>query len=331
MQHTKMSPRLPPTPKPSTELAPRRTPRLSIDASFNLGPAAITLSPEALKLSSSSEHATPAPTQRPPPLSPTSPFTLTPINPSDVSKSKPQPQKRRTSSAGASSTSAKRKDVVIGPPPTRQHPIIQMKPREVAPAILEDTATKPAAGSKRKTTGVSAAKRKIARKTAHSEIERRRRSKMNDQFAKLKNMVPACKNQEMHKLAILEATTEYLAYLEEAIKVYRSAGSDTAIDGPPAFSASENGHGDDLMDYDDDEDEEDADDFAGVSTSVDASPALEAIQSHTVHPTLEITDTEATHALLLLADHKSQHSSIDGLMNVFGAKSKPISVKDLLL
>ncbi|KAK6358954.1 hypothetical protein TWF696_000126 [Orbilia brochopaga] len=329
MQHTKISPRLPPTPKPSTELAPRRTPRLSIDASFNLGPAAITLSSEALRLGPSSENATPRPTQQPPPLSPTSPFTLTPINPSDVSKS--QPQKRKTSSAGASSASAKRKDVVIGPPPTRQHPIIQMKPREVAPAIMEDTATKPVAGTKRKTAGVSAAKRKIARKTAHSEIERRRRSKMNDQFAKLKNMVPACKNQDMHKLAILEATTEYLAYLEEAIKVYRNAGSDGAIESPPTFSASEHGRGEDLMDYEDEEDDDDPDYLAGVSTSVNASPALEAISSHTAQPTLELTDTEATHALLLLADHKSQHSPMDGLMNVFGAKSKPISVKDLLL
>ncbi|KAJ6257255.1 hypothetical protein Dda_8144 [Drechslerella dactyloides] len=325
-----MSPKLPPTPKPSTELAPRRTHRLSIDASFNLGPAAITLSPEVLRVSSS-DHATPVPTQQPPPLSPTSPFTLTPINPSDVSKSQPSQQRRRTSSTSTGTASTKRKDVFIGPPPTRQHPIIQMKPREVAPAIMEDTAAKPAAGSKRKTTGVSAAKRKIARKTAHSEIERRRRSKMNDQFAKLKNMVPACKNQDMHKLAILEATTEYLAYLEEAIKVYRNAGSEGAIDSPPAFSASEHGHSEDLMDFDDEEDDEDPDEFAGASTSVDASPALEAIPSQTPRSIIEITDTEATHALLLLADHKSQHPSTDGMTNGFGAKSKPISVKDLLL
>ena len=43
----------------------------------------------------------------------------------------------------------------------------------------------------------------MARKTAHSVIERRRRSKMNEEFAVLKNLIPACKDQEMHKLAIL--------------------------------------------------------------------------------------------------------------------------------
>ncbi|EGX45027.1 hypothetical protein AOL_s00173g128 [Orbilia oligospora ATCC 24927] len=318
MQHTKISPRLPPTPKPSTELAPRRTPRLSIDASFNLGPAAITLSPEVLKTASSAH--TVAATHQAPPLSPTSPFSLTPINPDE-----PRVQQRRRTSSSAGTTTSKRKDVVIGPPPTRQHPIIQMKPREVVPAIVEDTTTKAVAGTKRKATGVSAAKRKIARKTAHSEIERRRRSKMNDQFAKLKSMVPACKNQDMHKLAILEATTEYLAYLEEAIKVYRNAGSDSVVHSPPTFSASDSGPGDEMIDYDDEEDDE-ADDFA-IATA-DCSPALSAIPSH--QPTLEITDTEATHALLLLADHQSQHSPRERMMS-FSTRSRPISVKDLLL
>ncbi|EPS36130.1 hypothetical protein H072_10339 [Dactylellina haptotyla CBS 200.50] len=321
MQHTKISPRLPPTPKPSTELAPRRTPRLSIDGSFNLGPAAITLSPEVLKVASSA-HAVPVTSQtQVPPLSPTSPFSLTPINPSEIPKS----QQRRRTLSSAGTNASKRKDVVIGPPPTRQHPIIQMKPREVVPAISEDITSKAVAGSKRKATGVSAAKRKIARKTAHSEIERRRRSKMNDQFAKLKSMVPACKNQDMHKLAILEATTEYLAYLEEAIKVYRNAGSESAINSPPTFSASESGPGDEMLDYDDDEDE-DADDIAVVTA--DNSPALEAMPSH--QPILEITDTEATHALLLLADYQSRNVPMERMMS-FSSKSKPISVKDLLL
>jgi hypothetical protein len=59
------------------------------------------------------------------------------------------------------------------------------------------------AGSKRKqSTGAStAAGRKTARKTAHSLIERRRRSKMNEEFGVLKDMIPACTGQEMHKLA----------------------------------------------------------------------------------------------------------------------------------
>jgi hypothetical protein len=60
------------------------------------------------------------------------------------------------------------------------------------------------AGTKRKQpSATSAAGRKIARKTAHSLIERRRRSKMNEEFAVLKSMIPACTG-EMHKLAILQ-------------------------------------------------------------------------------------------------------------------------------
>jgi hypothetical protein len=58
-------------------------------------------------------------------------------------------------------------------------------------------------GKKKQVTGTSAG-RKIARKTAHSLIERRRRSKMNEEFGVLKDMIPACNGQEMHKLAILQ-------------------------------------------------------------------------------------------------------------------------------
>ena len=39
-----------------------------------------------------------------------------------------------------------------------------------------------------------------------SIVRRRRRSKMNDEFATLKDMIPACKDQEMHKLAILSVS-----------------------------------------------------------------------------------------------------------------------------
>jgi hypothetical protein len=60
-----------------------------------------------------------------------------------------------------------------------------------------------ASQTKKQPSATSVAGRKIARKTAHSLIERRRRSKMNEEFAVLKNMIPAC-NGEMHKLAILQ-------------------------------------------------------------------------------------------------------------------------------
>jgi hypothetical protein len=64
-------------------------------------------------------------------------------------------------------------------------------------------ATSTAQGKKKQPSASSAAGRKIARKTAHSLIERRRRSKMNEEFAVLKGMIPACTG-EMHKLAILQ-------------------------------------------------------------------------------------------------------------------------------
>ncbi len=59
---------------------------------------------------------------------------------------------------------------------------------------------------KKQPSSTSAAGKKIARKTAHSVIERRRRSKMNEEFATLKGMIPACTDQEMHKLAILQVS-----------------------------------------------------------------------------------------------------------------------------
>jgi len=40
---------------------------------------------------------------------------------------------------------------------------------------------------------------------------------MNEEFNTLKNMIPACKGQEMHKLAILQASIDYVNYLEQCI------------------------------------------------------------------------------------------------------------------
>ena len=100
----------------------------------------------------------------------------------------------------------------LPPPPTRQRKIIQMKPRD-GNATEKTSGSKRGKGieslgssqtcTKRKQTSTSAASKKISRKTAHSIIERRRRSKMNEEFAVLKSLIPACKG-DMHKLAILQ-------------------------------------------------------------------------------------------------------------------------------
>ena len=122
----------------------------------------------------------------------------------------------------------------LPPPPSRARKIIQMKPK-TAPSPDSDASYQPPASaapashtttkapgtstnSKRKQPATtSAAGRKIARKTAHSIIERRRRSKMNEEFGVLKDMIPACEGVEMHKLAILQAGIEYVRYLEGCV------------------------------------------------------------------------------------------------------------------
>ena len=90
-----------------------------------------------------------------------------------------------------------------------------MKPRDTEQEVAQQANSAGASGKSSNTTAQSsngkknsgksttAAGRKIARKTAHSLIERRRRSKMNEEFGVLKDMIPACQGQDMHKLAIL--------------------------------------------------------------------------------------------------------------------------------
>lgn len=74
------------------------------------------------------------------------------------------------------------------------------EPKVKSKKVVGSKSDKPAEDSK-PTTAVG---RKIARKTAHSLIERRRRFKMNEEFGVLKGMIPACAGVEMHKLAILQ-------------------------------------------------------------------------------------------------------------------------------
>jgi hypothetical protein len=80
---------------------------------------------------------------------------------------------------------------------SNEESLVALKSRQISKATAAE-------GKKKQPTSTSVAGRKIARKTAHSLIERRRRSKMNEEFGVLKDMIPACKDQEMHKLAILQ-------------------------------------------------------------------------------------------------------------------------------
>lgn len=156
---------------------------------------------------------------------------------------------RRRSSAARET---KESSFALPPPPTRSRKIIQMKPRAqqqdeknaeaakssknaakgATSATKDANATAKDASKKKQPSATSAAGRKIARKTAHSLIERRRRSKMNEEFALLKSMIPACTG-EMHKLAILQASIEYVRYLEDCVSKLKAQHGDvqTQADG----------------------------------------------------------------------------------------------------
>ncbi|OIW34503.1 hypothetical protein CONLIGDRAFT_675479 [Coniochaeta ligniaria NRRL 30616] len=143
-----------------------------------------------------------------------------------------QPSETVKSRRRSSAAQPPKDQFALPPPPTRSRKIIQMKPRpqeDTSSNIAKNAAASKAVaggagtpatastGNKRKQSSTSsAAGRKIARKTAHSLIERRRRSKMNEEFALLKSMIPACSG-EMHKLAILQASIEYVRYLEDCV------------------------------------------------------------------------------------------------------------------
>ncbi|CAG8541192.1 1248_t:CDS:2 [Ambispora gerdemannii] len=60
-----------------------------------------------------------------------------------------------------------------------------------------------------------AEKRELARKIAHSAIERRRRERINDKIVKLQQLVPSCADQpQIHKLTILQSAIDYIGYLQ---------------------------------------------------------------------------------------------------------------------
>lgn len=222
-------PKMPPTPASSTEIKGQdHSNKLSsLQLTFELPPSAITPGSEASKSSTSGPKMSP--------VSPTS--TLPYLQPSETVKA------RRRSTA-----TQQKETFALPPPPTRSRKIIQMKPCAQDEGAATPAPTKggagttsgsqarhaagsgvgSASGSKTTTTGTkkqpsatSAAGRKIARKTAHSLIERRRRSKMNEEFAVLKGLIPACTG-EMHKLAILQVSylSNYFVLIRFILHIY---------------------------------------------------------------------------------------------------------------
>ncbi|KAJ0121510.1 helix-loop-helix DNA-binding domain-containing protein [Diaporthe amygdali] len=222
---------LPPTPASSTDIAGEDgTKQLSqLQMAFELPPPAIKS-----RTASSDTDKMDIPASPESPVSPKAPYR---IQPSEAVKARRRPPAAANAAAGN-----KDGNFALPPPPTRSRKIIQMKPRpqeEKKPAEpvtatkgtastagAKRTAAAPAASEavpakKKQPSATSAAGRKIARKTAHSLIERRRRSKMNEEFAVLKDMIPACTG-EMHKLAILQASIEYVRYLQDCVEKLKS-------------------------------------------------------------------------------------------------------------
>lgn len=194
-------PNFPPTPSASLDITGKHGAHApQLENGFTLPPAALTGGRGSVASSSEpSENASDSSYREP--ISPSSP----------VASSKPNSRKR--SSTTTQQSIITKDDYSLPPPPTRSRKIIQMKPKDSQDASNSQpqaqtgkaSATTTPNGTKRKqTSNTSAAGRKIARKTAHSLIERRRRSKMNEEFGVLKDMIPACHGQEMHKLAILQ-------------------------------------------------------------------------------------------------------------------------------
>ncbi|TVY55366.1 Sterol regulatory element-binding protein [Lachnellula suecica] len=216
-------PEQPPTPASSTEIKGKDGSQFrSLQMSFELPPPAVagTESQPSSATSKSSSGSSYHPTS---PKSPAIPASET------------VKIRRRSSAAQV----PPKDSFALPPPPTRSRKIIQMKPRQAAEIeppkdVSKDTAAKSTSTTppkKKQPSSTSVAGRKIARKTAHSLIERRRRSKMNEEFGVLKDMIPACTG-EMHKLAILQASIDYVRYLEDCVSKLKAENSRTTSTPP---------------------------------------------------------------------------------------------------
>lgn len=89
---------------------------------------------------------------------------------------------------------------------------------------------------------------------------------MNEEFGVLKDMIPACAGQEMHKLAILQASIEYMRYLQQCVDDLKTRSSKRAsptpqspqneLPPPPAQNSIPEEEDDEGEDENEDEDED---------------------------------------------------------------------------
>ncbi|CAJ0927219.1 14040_t:CDS:2 [Entrophospora sp. SA101] len=73
--------------------------------------------------------------------------------------------------------------------------------------------------------------REMARKASHSQIERRRRERINDKIMQLRELIPGCSEQEnMHKLSVLQNAIEYIEYLQAIVFEYRQRENSSRVE-----------------------------------------------------------------------------------------------------
>ena len=279
-------PRLPPTPSGSTELTAHD--QTDMEAAFALPPPAMNQKPGSK--------------------------TTPPVSPQDKPLHSGPQRKRTWSGAQKAKDDLTTMQYDLPPPPSRARKIIQMKPKtgssttasgseSVTPQPAQPTKAPAATGAKRKQpSATSAAGRKIARKTAHSIIERRRRSKMNEEFGVLKDMIPACEGVEMHKLAILQAGIEYVRYLEGCIKQMKGDNEERELKGKS-------------VDEDDDDDGSDEDDDESMQMEPPKQPATNTgIDRQYRKPSTATTDSSSDPSPSIVPQrhrlHKPSHRHI---------------------
>lgn len=242
---------LPPTPAPSTDVSGKSDARPThLEGAFTLPPAAMSSGRSGSSGISSAS-------------SKWSDSSYGPISPSSLaatSRDGPPAIHKRPSIIQPTII---KDEYSLPSPPTLSRKIIQMKPRSQKAQRVErnrrttqaasGSTTLPAtmAGTERKhTNGTTAAGRKVMRKTAHNLVERRRRSKTNEEFGVLKDVIPACVGQEMHKLAILQVNgfLQALFYLRRnidtepqlhrpALSTYATSNNASQTSKPPTSSA----------------------------------------------------------------------------------------------
>ncbi|KAK8089749.1 helix-loop-helix dna-binding domain-containing protein [Apiospora hydei] len=194
---------MPPTPNSSTEMKGKDGVQqmTSMQMSFELPPSAMGGKDAARPASSESKTSSPAASS---------------FQPSDSKTTYPVQARAIRITAATDKVAEDHSDEASCPGRSCRAPS-----PAATPGAAGKVAAATAASKKKQPAATSAAGRKIARKTAHSLIERRRRSKMNEEFAVLKDLIPACTG-EMHKLAILQASIDYVRYLEDCVAKLKS-------------------------------------------------------------------------------------------------------------